>query len=95
MPRSKLFATDLAQSELRSADSAESAQEVAYAQEASADETRRLRQEVTRYIAQMSAELASMARASELSLLSYFLDMAAAEAGDTTRRLDETSPPEA
>lgn len=40
----------------------------------------RLNLEVAAYICQMSAELSAMARNSELSLLSYFLDMAAAEA---------------
>lgn len=39
-----------------------------------------LRLEVATYINQMSAELAIMARNSEMPLLSYFLDMAAAEA---------------
>ncbi|MGL4439971.1 MAG: hypothetical protein ACRCUE_11935 [Bosea sp. (in: a-proteobacteria)] len=39
-----------------------------------------LRLEVATYIGQMTAELATMARNSDLPLLSYFLDMAAAEA---------------
>lgn len=39
-----------------------------------------LRLEVATYIGQMSAELSTMARNSDMQLLSYFLDMAAAEA---------------
>ncbi len=47
-----------------------------------------LRLEVATYIAQMSIELSGMARSSDLSLLSYFLDMAAAEARESAGRLD-------
>jgi hypothetical protein len=46
-----------------------------------------LRLEVATYIGQMSAELSVMARNSEMPLLSYFLDMAAAEARGTDGQL--------
>lgn len=46
-----------------------------------------LRLEVAAYISQMSAELSAMARNSEMPLLSYFLDMAAAEARATDDQL--------
>lgn len=40
----------------------------------------RLRAEVAGYIAQMTAEMAGMARSTRLDLLAYFLDMARIEA---------------
>jgi hypothetical protein len=43
-----------------------------------------------RYIAQMSAELASIARASHLDLLAYFLEMARVEATSNIRKLEGT-----
>ncbi|MCX7325769.1 MAG: hypothetical protein NTZ14_15345 [Hyphomicrobiales bacterium] len=46
-----------------------------------------LRLEVATYIGHMSAELGRMASRSELGLLSYFLDMAAAEARESANRL--------
>lgn len=46
-----------------------------------------MRQEVAIYSADMSAELAKMARSANLHLLSYFLDMAAAEARSAADRL--------
>jgi hypothetical protein len=39
------------------------------------------------YIAEMTAELASMARGSRLDLLAYFLDMACLEARNSARNL--------
>ncbi len=44
--------------------------------------------ESAQYIAQMSAELASIARASNLDLLAYFLDMARVEATSSIRKLE-------
>jgi hypothetical protein len=44
--------------------------------------------EAAQYIAQMSAELASIARASSLDLLAYFLDMARVEATSSIRKLE-------
>ncbi len=55
--------------------------------EARVTETRALRLEVVTYITQMSAELSAMARSSEFALLSYFLDMAAAEARESAAKL--------
>jgi hypothetical protein len=46
--------------------------------------------ESARYIAQMSTELASMARASRLELLAYFLEMARMEAISSVRKLEGT-----
>jgi hypothetical protein len=46
-----------------------------------------LRLEVATYISQMTAELATMARNSDMPLLSYFLDMASAEARTTDDHL--------
>ena len=46
--------------------------------------------ESARYIAQMSAELASIARASHLDLLAYFLEMARVEATSNIRKLEGT-----
>ena len=54
---------------------------------ASMAETNILRLEVANYITQMSAELSAMARSSEFALLSYFLDMAAAEARESAGKL--------
>ena len=51
-------------------------------------ETQALRLEVATYITQMSAELSAMARSSEFALLSYFLDMAAAEARESAGKLN-------
>jgi hypothetical protein len=48
-----------------------------------------LRLEVATYISQMSTELSTMARNSDMPLLSYFLDMAAAEARSTDGKLRE------
>jgi hypothetical protein len=45
--------------------------------------------EAARYIAQMTAELASIARGSNLDLLAYFLDMARVEATSTVRKLED------
>lgn len=53
----------------------------------SVTETSLLRHEVAIYITQMSAELSAMARSSEFTLLSYFLDMAAAEARESADKL--------
>jgi hypothetical protein len=50
-------------------------------------ETQALRLEVATYITQMSAELSAMARSSEFALLSYFLDMAAAESRENAEKL--------
>jgi hypothetical protein len=44
--------------------------------------------ESAQYIAQMSAELASIARASNLDLLAYFLEMARVEATSSVRKLE-------
>jgi hypothetical protein len=44
--------------------------------------------EVARYIAEMTAQLASMARAAKLDLLAYFLSMANAESEANARRVD-------
>ena len=44
--------------------------------------------EAAQYIAQMSAELASIARASKLDLLAYFLEMARVEATSSVRKLE-------
>jgi hypothetical protein len=44
--------------------------------------------ESARYIAQMSGELASMARNANLDLLAYFLDMARVEATSSIRKLE-------
>jgi hypothetical protein len=44
--------------------------------------------ESAQYIAQMSAELASIARASNLDLLAYFLEMARVEATSSIRKLE-------
>lgn len=41
--------------------------------------------ETARYVAQLSAELADMARAAKLDVLAYFLDMARTEAGSMVR----------
>jgi hypothetical protein len=46
--------------------------------------------ESARYIAQMSAELASIARATNLDLLAYFLEMARVEATSSIRKLEGT-----
>ena len=46
--------------------------------------------ESAKYIAQMSAELASIARASHLDLLAYFLEMARVEANSSIRKLEGT-----
>ena len=46
--------------------------------------------ESAKYIAQMSAELAGIARASNLDLLAYFLDMARVEANSSIRKLEGT-----
>ncbi len=54
-----------------------------------------MRQEVAFYAADMSAELAKMARTANLHLLSYFLDMAAAEARSAGDRLARGLPLEA
>lgn len=43
-------------------------------------------EEMARYIAQMSGELAAMARATKLELLAYFLEMARIEATTRSRR---------
>jgi len=45
--------------------------------------------ESAQYIAQMSAELASMARSANLDLLAYFLDMARVEATSSVRKLED------
>ena len=50
-----------------------------------------LAQESAQYIAQMSAELASIARASNLDLLAYFLEMARVEATSSIRRFESKS----
>jgi hypothetical protein len=44
--------------------------------------------ESAQYIAQMSAELAFIARSSNLDLLAYFLDMARVEATSSVRKLE-------
>ena len=44
--------------------------------------------ESAQYIAQMSAELASIARAGNLDLLAYFLEMARLEATNSIRKLE-------
>jgi hypothetical protein len=55
--------------------------------EAPVDETLAL--ESAQYIAQMSAELASIARASSLDLLAYFLEMARVEASNSVRKFED------
>jgi hypothetical protein len=47
--------------------------------------------ESAQYIAQMSAELATIARASNLDFLAYFLEMARAEAASSVRKLEGKS----
>jgi hypothetical protein len=44
-------------------------------------------EEVAVYIGQMTAEMATMARASDMKLLAYFLDMARLEANVTARKV--------
>ena len=46
-------------------------------------------EDMARYIAQMSGELAAMARATKLELLAYFLEMARIEATTRSRRSGE------
>lgn len=55
-------------------------------------DARILRFEVAAYITQMCAELGAMARSSEFALLSYFLDMAAAEARESAGKLGPAIP---
>ncbi len=50
------------------------------------EDTAQLKVEVSRYIAAMSAELAGMARAANLDILTYFLDMARLEAEVSAQR---------
>ena len=45
--------------------------------------------QAAQYIAQMSAELAVMARSANLDLLAYFLDMARVEATSSVHKLEE------
>jgi hypothetical protein len=45
-------------------------------------------QEIAHYIAQMTAELSTMARKSDLGLLAYFLQMAHAEARTLSRKFE-------
>ncbi len=45
--------------------------------------------DVARYVAEMTAQMASMARAAKLDLLAYFLNMANAEAEAHARMDDE------
>ena len=47
--------------------------------------------ESARYIAQMSGELAAMAKSANLDLLAYFLDMARVEATSSIRKLEGRS----
>lgn len=47
--------------------------------------------DVARYIAQMTTELASIARSTDLQLLAYFLEMARVEATNLTRKLDASA----
>jgi hypothetical protein len=49
-------------------------------------------QDVARYIGQISVELSSMARKSDLNLLAYFLEMAHAEARAQLRKLEQDRP---
>ena len=51
------------------------------------EEKAMLRLEVAAYIAQMSSELGAMAKGADLTLLSYFLEMAAAEARESSTNL--------
>jgi hypothetical protein len=51
------------------------------------EERAMLRLEVAAYIAQMSSELGTMAKGADLTLLSYFLEMAAAEARESSANL--------
>ena len=51
------------------------------------EEKAMLRLEVAAYIAQISSELGTMAKGAELTLLSYFLEMAAAEAHESSTNL--------
>ena len=51
------------------------------------DDVQLIQYETACYIAQMSTELGAMARGAELSLLSYFLDMAAAEAREVAGKI--------
>lgn len=44
------------------------------------DESRLLKHEVARYVAQMTNELGGMARGANMELLAYFLDMCRVEA---------------
>lgn len=44
------------------------------------EESRLLKHEVARYIAQMTTELGGMARGANMDLLAYFLDMCRVEA---------------
>jgi hypothetical protein len=48
--------------------------------------------DVARYIADMTAQLASMARAAKLDLLAYFLNMANAESESVARGGVDTTP---
>lgn len=52
------------------------------------EETRLVKHEVARYIAQMTAELGGMARGANMDLLAYFLDMCRVEANVQLERFE-------
>lgn len=85
IPDARSFATKIIYANQETPD-----QKPALAGNAHENATAVLRAEVVLYIAQMSAELSVMARNSEMSLLSYFLDMAAAEARAAGEAMHET-----
>ena len=51
-------------------------------------ESRLVKHEVARYIAQMTAELGGMARGANMDLLAYFLDMCRVEANVQMERFE-------
>jgi hypothetical protein len=56
--------------------------------QAESEESRLLKHEVARYIAQMTTELGGMARGADMDLLAYFLDMCRVEAHVQLDRYD-------
>jgi hypothetical protein len=52
------------------------------------EETRLVRYEVSRYVAQMASELGGMARGANMDLLAYFLDMCRVEANVQMERFE-------
>lgn len=55
---------------------------------AESEETRLLKYEVARYVAQMTSELGGMTRGANMDLLTYFLDMCRIEANVQMERYE-------